>query len=278
MAEPALPFTAIILAARRAGRLDPLAAEAGVTHKSLVPILGKPLIQYVLEALVAVPGLERIRISIEPEAVESLRAIHGASGELGVPVEFVGSRETIADSAYSAAEGLKGPILVTTADNVNLTPETVLRVMAPLARTADGVIAVAERRDVLSARGQAPDTPGTERVGPYRFRDGAFSNCNLYAMAGPHVLRGAEVFREGGQFSKKKRRLVKLAGPFNLALFTLRLLTLDQAMRRLSRRLGFRLAAVQLQDGAQAVDVDNPGAYRAAERIIRNRSLQPAPC
>jgi hypothetical protein len=37
------PFTAIILAAQRAGQLDPLAAEAGVSHKCLVPIVGAGL-------------------------------------------------------------------------------------------------------------------------------------------------------------------------------------------------------------------------------------------
>lgn len=270
-------FTAVILAARRAGRLDPLAAEAGVTHKCLVPLVGRPLIQYVLEALAAVPGLEKIRISVEPEAIEKVREVRGAKGELGVPVEFVASGETITDSTYLAGRDVEGPLLFTTADNVNLTPEAVLRVMAPLTRGADGAIGVAEREAVLAARGQKPGTPGTERVGPYRFRDGSFSNCNLYAMTGPEVLRGAEVFREGGQFSKKKRRLVKLAGLFNLVLFVMRVLTLQQAMKRLSRRLGLRVTAVELPDGAQAVDVDNPGAYRAAERIIRQRAL-PAPC
>ena len=49
MAEPG--FTIIVLAAQRGGRLDPLAAEAGVTHKCLVPIGGRPLLAHVLAAL-----------------------------------------------------------------------------------------------------------------------------------------------------------------------------------------------------------------------------------
>ena len=49
MTKPEL--TVIVLAAQRGGRLDPLAAEAGVSHKCLVPIGGRPLLAHVLEAL-----------------------------------------------------------------------------------------------------------------------------------------------------------------------------------------------------------------------------------
>src|SRR5687768_18234308 len=103
-------FDAIILAAQREGRLDPLAAEAGVSHKCLVPIGGRPLLAHVLEAIAGVEGLARIRISVEPGAEESLRQIlpelasgRGTSRRLvegppvpspqsPVPIEFVPSR------------------------------------------------------------------------------------------------------------------------------------------------------------------------------------------
>lgn len=274
-AESPLPFTVIILAAQRAGRLDPLAAAAGVTHKCLVPILGRPLIQYVLEGLAPARGLKRIRICIEPEAIEAVRAVPGASGELGVPVDFVASEPTLTESAYASAEGLEGALLFTTADNVNVTPQAVEQVMAAIAAGADGALALASREAVLAAREEPPSADNT-RVGPYRFADGRFSNCNLYAMVGPQVLEFAEAFRQGGQFSKKMRRLIGFVGPFNILLYTLRVLTLEQAMRRLSKRLRRKVVAVLLDDGAQAVDVDNPRSYRAAETILRKRRPQPA--
>lgn len=274
-AESPLPFTAIILAAQRAGQLDPLAAEAGVTHKCLVPILGRPLIQYVLEGLTPARGLKRIRICVEPEAMEAVRAVPGASGELGVPVDFVASRPTLTESAYASAEGLEGALLFTTADNVNVTPRAVELTMAPIAAGADGVLALASREAVLAARDESPSADNS-RVGPYRFADGRFSNCNLYAMVGPHVLQMAEAFRQGGQFSKKMRRLIGFVGLFNVFLYSVHVLTLDGAMRRLSRRLRRRVVAVVLDDGAQAVDVDNPRSYKAAETILRKRAAQPA--
>ena len=271
--ESAMPFTAIVLAAQRSGRLDPLAAKAGVTHKCLVPILDRPLIQHVLEGLAAIGGLQRIRICVEPEAMDAIRALPGASGELGVPVEFVESAPTLTESAYASARGLDGPLLFTTADNVNLTPAAVVKVLAPIGAGADGTLALASREAVLAARDESPSADNS-RVGPYRFADGRFSNCNLYAMVGPQVLEFAEAFRQGGQFSKKMRRLIGFVGLFNIVLYRLNVLTLDQAMRRLSKRLGRRVVAVVLEDGAQAVDVDNVRSYHAAETILRKRTPQ----
>src|SRR5579871_1350538 len=72
------PFTAVVLAAQRAGAVNPLAARAGVSHKCLVPIAGKPLIVHVVEALARHPGLAAIRIAVEPE-------VHGVLAELLAP-------------------------------------------------------------------------------------------------------------------------------------------------------------------------------------------------
>ena len=83
-------FTIVILAAQRDGRLDPLAAEAGVTHKCLVPIGGRPLLAHVLEAFRLVEGVERVRIAVEPGAELLLRPLADASG---LPVEFVPAAE-----------------------------------------------------------------------------------------------------------------------------------------------------------------------------------------
>ena len=255
------PFTAIVLAAQRDGKLDPMAAEAGVSHKCLLPIVGRPLLEYVIEALVAVPGLERIRICIEPAAVDAVRSVKGASGELGVPVDFVPSAPTITESAYASAEGVTGPIVITTGDNVNLTPGAVRQMLDALAGGADAALAMASREAVLAAHPE-----GQRRF--YEFRDSAYANCNLYAMGGPDALKVAETFREGGQFAKNRNRLIRVIGLVNIALFVLRLAPLHWAMKRLSRRLGARLAAVVLEDGAHAVDVDNPRTYKVAETIL----------
>jgi 2-C-methyl-D-erythritol 4-phosphate cytidylyltransferase len=88
-AEAGRPFTAIVLAAQRAGQLDPLAAEAGVSHKCLVPIVGRPLIEYVLDALADTPGVRAIRICVEPDMAEQVKAVPGRVGRARHPIDYV---------------------------------------------------------------------------------------------------------------------------------------------------------------------------------------------
>jgi GTP:adenosylcobinamide-phosphate guanylyltransferase len=258
MAEP---FTVIVLAAQREGRLDPLAAEAGVTHKCLVPIGGRPLLAHVLAALAEVDGIESVRIAVEPGAEALLRPIAQASG---LPVTFVASAETITDSIYAAAAGADGPLVITTADNVLLTPTAVRQVAGRLAGGDDTVVALARKEDVLAAHPQ-----GQRRF--YRFRDGEFSNCNLYGLS-RRGLALAESFREGGQFAKNPMRIARAFGFLNLIILRFGLISLDRAMRRLGRRFGLRVSALVLEDGAHAIDVDNRRTYDIAAALLDRRA------
>ena len=254
-------FTIIILAAQRDGRLDPLAAQAGVSHKCLVPIQGRPLLAHVLGALAELEGVESIRIAVEPGAEQMLRPIAEASG---LPVRFIAAAGTITDSVYAAAAGSTGPLVITTADNVLLTPAAVRQVADRLAHGDDTVIALARKEDVLFAHPQ-----GQRRF--YRFRDGEFSNCNLYGLS-RRGLALAETFREGGQFAKNPMRIARALGFVNLVILRFGLVTLERAMKRLGRRFGVRVTAVVLEDGAHAIDVDNQRTYRIAAELLDRRA------
>ncbi|HEV2817261.1 MAG TPA: NTP transferase domain-containing protein [Allosphingosinicella sp.] len=254
-------FTVIILAAQRDGRLDPLAAEAGVSHKCLVPIGGRPLLAHVLAALAEVDGIESVRIAVEPGADAALRPLAAASG---LPVAFVPAADTITDSVYAAALGSKAPLVITTADNVLLTPAAVRQVADRLASGDDTVIALARKEDVLFAHPQ-----GQRRF--YKFRDGEYSNCNLYGLS-ERGLALAESFREGGQFAKNPMRIARAFGLWNLLILRSGLISLDRAMQRLGRRMGLRVSALVLEDGAHAIDVDNARTYQIAAELLDRRA------
>jgi GTP:adenosylcobinamide-phosphate guanylyltransferase len=259
MAEPGL--TIVVLAAQREGRLDPLAAAAGVTHKCLVPIGGRPLLAHVLDALSAVEGIEAVRIAVEPGAAGDLSPIALASR---LPAGFVAAADNIADSVYAAAAGAEGPIIVTTADNVLLTPAAVRAVAARLRAGDDTVVALARKEDVLSAHPE-----GQRRF--YRFRDGEYSNCNLYGFS-RRGLETAETFREGGQFAKNPMRIARAFGLINLVRLRYGLVSLEGAMERLSRRFGVKVSALVLDDGAHAIDVDNQRTYAIAAQLLDRRA------
>lgn len=259
------PFAVAVMAAQRDGRLDPLAAEAGVSHKCLVPIGGAPLLEHVLRALAGAEGIARVRIAVEPQAVEALSAVPGARGEFGVPVAFVPAAANLADSVHACAAGVEEPLVITTADNVLLTADAVTAAADRLIAGADAVVVLTTREAVLAAH---PD--GQRRF--YRFADAHYSNCNLYGLAGPRGLRLAETFRSGGQFAKNPWRIVEAFGLLNLLLLHFGLISLGGAMRRLSRRFSARIEPLVLADGSHAIDVDNARTHAIAGLLMEERA------
>lgn len=260
-------FVAIVLAAQRAGHVDPLAAAAGISHKCLVPIAGSPLIGHVVAALNATPGLSRLRIVVEPAM---FAAVHAELGGGPVAIEYVPAADNLADSVFAATQGIDRPIVVTTADNVLLTPAAVHQMVETLYRGADVAIAMSNRQSVMAAHPE-----GQRRF--YRFTDDEYSNCNLYAFAGSKATAAAESFRSGGQFAKKPLRLVMTAGILNVILLLLHRLSLRGALRRLSRRFRLRIEPVILADGSHAIDVDNERTYRVAALLLERRGARVEP-
>ena len=256
--------TVVILAAQRAGVVNPLAARAGVSHKCLVPIAGKPLIVHVLDAIARHPAVAKVRISVEPEANGELEVLLAPYRAGGMAVELVPSSANIVESVLTAVNGQPAPFLITTADNVLMSRASFDETLTTLG-TADVAMNLATQASVLAVH------PVAQRKF-YEFRDGGYANCNLYGIAGPHALKAAEIFREGGQFMKNPGRLITAFGLFNILLFRFRLFTLQTAARRIGRRFGLRFAAIVPADGTQAVDVDNERTYDIAESVLLARS------
>ena len=255
--------TVIILAAQRAGVVNPLAQRAGVSHKCLAPIHGKPLIVHVMDVVAPLASVGRVRISVEPEVHGELAALLAPYTAAGLPVEFVANSTNIADSVLDAAQGQAEPFIVTTADNVLLSRESFEATLAAL-RDHDVAMSLATKDSVLAVH------PVAQRKF-YEFRDGGYANCNLYGIAGAHALAAAEAFRSGGQFMKNPARLITAFGLFNIVLFRFKLLTLQGAARRLSKSFGLKVCALVPQDGSQAVDVDNERTYDIAEMVLKRR-------
>ncbi|WP_375404202.1 NTP transferase domain-containing protein [uncultured Sphingomonas sp.] len=255
---------ALVLAGKRDGVVDPLAAEAGVTHKCLVGVGGRAMLLHPLAALVAAPEVARIYISIDdPAALDAVPQI--AKWRAEGRVVIVAARPNLVDSVVAAADLSGFPLLVTTADNVLLTPAVVAEFgRAARAARADVAVAFATRASVLAAH---PD--GQRRF--YRFRCGSYSNCNLYRLGDERALAAAETFRSGGQFAKHPLRIVGAFGVLNLLRFRFGIGTLAAAFGRFSRRFGLRMTPVVIADGAAAIDVDNPRTLRVAEQVLAAR-------
>ena len=261
---PETPVTVILLAGQRAGVVNPLAARAGVSHKCLVPIRGKPLVDHVLETVTALPAVRDVRISLEPEAHEEVARIAAAYADRGIPIGFVANARNIVDSVHQAAGDDPGPFLITTADNVLVTGAAIRQIRERLTQF-DGVLALARKANVLAAHPEA-------QRGFYKFRDDEYANCNIYALANRKALvAGAEIFRGGGQFMKSVWRMIKAFGPINILMLRLGAYDREEAMQKLGRRLRITVEATEFTDGSLAVDVDNERTFRVCEELMERR-------
>lgn len=268
MTTTSLRVTAIVLAGRRDGQVDPLAAAAGLTDKCLVPVAGQPMIAYVLGALDAAPQIARIIVSInEPGMLDDVAEVRSliASGKLHVSA----AQDNLVDSVLDAVSGERYPILVTTADNALLTPGAIGEFFAG-AIGRDVAVAFARRQSVLAAHPE-----GQRRF--YKFSDDSYSNCNTYWIGSAKALDIAEVFRSGGQFAKHPLRIVEAFGLINLLRFHYGIGSLSAAFSRFSRRFSVDMQAVILSDGAAAVDVDNERTRAVAEMILMSRDVVATP-
>lgn len=260
--------TILILAGKRDGKLDPLAERAQVSHKCRVPIMGKPLLQWVLEAVAPAFPDARILISIhDPEVIADLPGVVAltASGRLQMCKAQAGIVESVEAAIAEAGGDAAFPLLITTADNVLAEPDYLRGVHeAALASEGDAVVVLASRESILAAHPE-----GQRRF--YEFSDIAISNCNVFWLRNRKALAATEAFREGGQFAKNRARIAKAFGIWNLIRFRLGWWTLDGAFRAISKRFGVRVVPQITPDGAFAIDVDNERTYGVAELLLKAR-------
>ena len=145
---PVGAMTALVLAGRRGGTLDPLAAAASVSHKCIVPVAGRPMIAHVLDTLAKSDAIRAIIVSVDD--VEMLQSVPEVRCliESGM-LRLVPARPNLVDSIVAAAEDAAFPLLVTTADNVLLDAASVSAIHRDARRAgADIAVAFARRENV----------------------------------------------------------------------------------------------------------------------------------
>ncbi len=252
-------LTALVLAGTRAGG-DPLASGEGVSHKALIGIAGRAMIEHVVQALDAVPGVGRIVIAIErPEVLDALPGLRQPACRRPVSIVAAAAGPSASVASVLAQEGL--PLLVTTADHPLLRPEWIRNFLEATPADADATVALASRASVMAA------APGTRRTW-LRFVEGEYSGCNLFLLQRPAAKGVVDFWRQLEMDRKRPLHLMLRLG-IGLALrYGLGWLRLDQALARLGRASGARVAVVELPDGRAAIDVDKPHDLELVRRLM----------
>lgn len=255
-------FAALVLAGERGGT-DPVAVAAGVAHKSLAPVAGRPMLDRVLDALAASPGIAETVVAAGTAAVADHASVRG------VRVVPTGPSPSRTVAAAWETLGRPVPLLVTTSDHPLLTPAMVADFcLGAAARGADIAAGLVTRPVLLAA---FPDSRRTW----LRFSDAPASGANLFALMTAQGMAAVAFWQRVEQELKRPWRIAAAFGWTTVLRYLAGRLTLEDAFAVASRTIGARAAPVLLDQAEAAIDVDKPDDLLQAEAILARRA--PAP-
>ena len=251
--------TAVLLAGSRPGR-DAFAAGFGTDLKALIPVANEPMVVRPVRALLQSNSVGSI--IVVSQTPDRLAEVFPHSDR----ITFREAKTTIAETMLDICNdpGVAWPLLVTTADHALLDAATVDEFLSE-ASPRDIAIGVVERKNLMR---RLPETRRTW----LKFRGGAFTGANLFALRSPGVRPAIETWRSVEQDRKKAWRIISLLGPSVLFLAALRLISLDEVLRQLSGRLALDIGAVRLSNPLAGVDVDKLDDHRLVEAVIQGKA------
>ena len=244
-------MTAIVLAGDRT-KADSLINHSKAGCKAMIDIDGLPMVRRVLNSLRASHVVNKICLA-GPEASEVATDEPLATWVKDGEIIWREPESSPSTSAFHMMESLdpEEAVLLTTADHPLLTPEIVDAFgRQSLADDVDVVVGLAPHALVLEAY------PGIKKT-VLRFSDGEFCGCNLFAFITPEGRRAARFWRKIEQQRKKPLVVIGLLGWGAIIRYRLGLLSLEEALAKLSKRLGLRMRAVILPYANAAIDVDS---------------------
>lgn len=260
-------FTAIVLAADRE-TVNEVARAAGVRCKSLAPVNGTPMVFRVLEALRSSRCVaERILCGPPGTVMAQEPALRDSVAAGGI--RWIENQATPSSSAYHVLQQLPEdtPVLLTTGDHALLSPRVVdYFCTQALSSGCDVVAAVTRREEVIAAY------PETRRTA-YRFKDGGYCSCNLFAFLTPRARAAALFWRQVENQRKSPLRVIRVFGWVAVVRYLSGGVTIAGAMNLVSRRLGFSAGVVILPFPEAAVDVDTVGDWNTVRRIAGEKDV-----
>ncbi len=244
-------MTAIVLAGDRT-KADSLINHTEVGSKAMIDLDGTPMVRRVLNSLRAAKVVKCINLA-GPEAAQVATDTELQQWIDRGDIHWSEPGQSPSSSAYNAMHNLHpdDSVLLTTADHPLLTPE-IVDAFGRQSLTDDVDVTVGLAPYALIAE----TYPGIKKT-VLRFSDGDFCGCNLFAFITPEGRRAAKFWRRIEQERKKPLVVIGLLGWRAVIRYRLGWLSLEEALAKLSKRLGLRIRAVILPYANAAIDVDS---------------------
>ncbi len=245
---------AVVLAGGEGAVIDPT-----IRIKGLVPVAGKPMVEWVVDALIAAETVGEIAVVV-PTA-ENLGAWADKADKIVV------SKGRFMDNAIAGVDSFRNErsVLGATGDLPALTPEAIDDfVIQSMERGADFSYPLVRKEDMLE------QFPGSERTF-VRIAGGPVTGGNTMVVTPALISRAREIGQRFFETRKSPLRMARVVGvPF---IFKMAMGTLDpvDVEQKLGEILGGTCAAIYTRHASIGADVDKPLDVVVAERILFER-------
>lgn len=247
---------AVILAGGDGAIIDPT-----VRIKGLVPVAGKPMVEWVVDAM------------REAETIAEVAVVVPTAENLGTWADkvdkLVVSSGSFVDNVIAGVDSFRNDrsVLVTTGDLPALTPEAVDDyVVRSLDAGADFSYPLVPR-EAMEAQ-----FPGSQRT-YIRLVTGSITGGNMMVLSPGLVRRNREIGQRLFDTRKSPVKMARVIGvPFIVKLLAGRLDPSD-VEAKMGELLGGRCAAIYTEHASIGADVDKPIDVIVAERVLYGRGL-----
>jgi hypothetical protein len=240
---------AIVLAGGLLAAEDPLFEHAPGGHRSLIPIDGRPMAQWVIDALTPSSAVQSITV-------------------MGLGPDSGGMFENIKNGILHAAEICpeQNKVIVASADVPAVRPEMIDWLVSQIETAPDSFVYYnVIQKETMEAR-----FPGANRS-YVRFKDVSVCGGDLNLIDQRFFTAEKPIWKELTQNRKHPLRQAALLGLDNLLLVALHLVTLDIAVKRVCKRLDISASALRCPYAEMAMDADKPHQLTILEQDLEGQ-------
>ena len=245
---------------------DPLYQLTGVVKKALIPLAGRPMINWVVEALYG-SGLVKhiVIVGLEPDEI-TFNAI---------PIHFVASVGGLLDNVLIGVNKVRtlnpsiDKILLSSSDIPLITPEIVRGFISECAlQDGDVYYAIVEEK-TMEAR-----FPGSKRTF-VPFKGGRYSGGDIFLFKNTAVDKtNVDLLRSLTGSRKNYLAQARMLGFSFIIRFLLRLMTVDEATARARELLNVDARVVDTRFAELGMDLDKPHQYEMIKADLEKREAQ----
>jgi GTP:adenosylcobinamide-phosphate guanylyltransferase len=246
---------------------DPLYELTGVEKKALIPLAGKPMITWVIEALYGSGIIDNIVIvGLKPDETDLSN----------FPVHYVDPAGGMIDNILAALARAREinptaqKMLLSSSDIPLITPEIVRGFVQECGSLEADIYYTVIEQKTMEAR-----FPGSRRTFVPFLKDGNFSGGDLFlADVTAPERTDVELFRSLTSLRKNYFKQARLAGFGFILRFLLRMMTLDEVAERGSKIVNLDVRAVDTRYAELGMDLDKPHQYEMIKAILEERQAQ----